>query len=537
MDKITDEDMELLEKFCLETITEEEHKRLEKRLLESEALRSEARSYMAMDSYLNMDMDLMMGLDFELEGSPQVEPVKPISFVWPIAVAASISFVAGILVIYAIMSSQSGGEIAGVDEVEEVKASGFAVIDKTVDVEWGNKTYLDGQAVGKETLSLKKGIVHLEFFCGASVIIDGPAEFEVRNSWQGFCRKGKLRAIVPPAAHGFKIDTAKTSIVDLGTEFGLEVSDEGESVVVFDGEIELDTPQAKKKLLQAGDGVLVQDGKETVIKPTAAEEFINTTGINKIHQNKQLETYNDWRKKSQQWANDPRLIAYYNFDHEESPYIRNIATLSKANLVGKIIRAERVSGRWKGIENGGAMEFRKPGSRVRVNIPGEYSNFTFSAWVRIDSLNREWNGLFMGDSYQVGEPHWQINEDGGLVICVKVYERNKNWHYLYKSKPIWDPSKSGQWMHLATVYSPTEKRVTHLVNGEVVYNRHIDEEWHVKKLRIGPAEIGNWGQPTRNDPVFALRNINGRIDEMMIFDAALTDKEVKAIYQQGNTLK
>ena len=291
------------------------------------------------------------------------------------------------------------------------------------------------------------------------------------------------------------------------------------------------------KLLTEGQAIKTTNNQQEEIKAYDPESFIKTEGLDSLYRNKIQDKYAHWKKNSQQWSTDQRLIAYYNFDHEKTPFVRNINLNSNDNLDGKIIRAERVSGRWSGVEDGGALEFKKPGSRARVNIPGTFSNFTFSAWVRIDSLNHDWNSIFMGDSYQPGEPHWQLNEDGSLVICVKIYDRDKDWHYLYKSEPIWDPSKSGQWIHLSSVYSPTEKRVRHYCNGKEVYNRHIDPVWLIQDLKIGPAEIGNWGQPTRKDPDFSIRNLNGRVDELMIFNAALSAEEIKQIYEIGKPVE
>lgn len=434
------------------------------------------------------------------------------------------------------MLSSNKTNTASVVKNDAVKGSGFAVIDKMIGVEWdsNSKVFQSGDAVGQDKIKLKKGIVHLEFFSGASVIIEGPAEFDVNSSWRGFCHKGKLRANVPPAAHGFEISTPKNKIIDLGTEFGLDIQGSEESVVVFDGEIELHTAGKDMKLLTAGKGIQTSNDTQKEISASNPESFIQTSGLAELHNAKIQEKYTKWKQQSLKWSTDDRLIAYYNFDNEKSPFVRNTTMNPKSNLDGKIIRAERVNGRWSNIEDGGALEFKKPGSRARVNIPGEFSNFTFSAWVRIDSLGREWNSLFMGDSYQIGEPHWQIHEDGTLVICVRVLDREKKYHYLYRTKePIWDPSKSGQWMHISTVYSPTQKAVRHYVNGVEVYQQKIEDKWFVEKLKIGPAEIGNWGQPTRTNPSFALRNINGRIDELMLFDAALSNEEIRQIYEIG----
>ena len=534
MNKLTDEDLELLESYCNETISDENLEILEQKLLDDAAFREEARTYFSMDSFMHMDQETPVPLDLIQEQNAPLQTNSK-SFFWPMAIAASLSFIAGILVLYSITGNKKSSISYSQENDSEMKASGFAVIDKAINAEWENnsKAYKNGQAVGQEKLRLKKGIVHLEFFCGASVIIEGPAEFDVNSSWEGFCHKGKLRANVPPAAHGFRIDTPKNKIIDLGTEFGINVGENEESVVVFEGEIELHGQGRKMKLLQAGNAVKTAGTSQEDIVAVDAESFIKTAGLSDMHQKSMQDKYSRWRSSTQKIIQDPRLIAYYNFDQEKSPFIRNLGLNPQSNLDGKIIRAERVNGRWSKIENGGAMEFKKPGSRVRVNIPGEFQQYTFATWVRIDSLDRDWNALFMGDSYQIGEPHWQINKDGRLVLCVRKYDRPNDYHLLYWSPKIWEPSQTGQWMHLATTYDPVKRLMKHFKNGEQIYSQEIPKKYHVTKLKIGPAEIGNWGQPTRKDPVFALRNINGRMDELILMNAALTNEEIREIYESG----
>lgn len=535
MKNLSDEDIELLESYCNESITDEKLEILEKKLLEDADFRKEARTYFSMDSFMQMEQEMPAPMEL-LEAKPIAKTAVK-SLFWPLAAAASISFIAGILALYA-FTGVKNKQLSSLDPNEsqsEIKASGFAVIDKTVNVEWEKsaKVYTGGQAVAQETLKIKSGIVHLEFFCGASVIIEGPAEFDVNSAWEGFCHKGKLRANVPPAAHGFRIDTPKNKIIDLGTEFGLNVGTEEESVVVFDGEIELHSRGKDMKLLKAGSGIKTVGTAQESLNASDAESFIKTAGLNDLHKARVQNKYSQWQAMSQKWSRDPRLIAYYNFEQDSSPFVLDSGINKKENLSGKIILAERVDGRWGSIENGGAMEFKKPGSRVRVNIPGQFKQFTFSSWVRIDSLDRDWNALFMGDSYQIGEPHWQIHKDGRLVLCVRTYDRPKNYHILYWSPKIWDPSQTGQWMHLATVYDPVNKQMKHFKNGQEIHSEEIPDEFLVSNLKIGPAEIGNWGQPTRTDPVFALRNINGRIDELMILDAALNKEQIKEIYESA----
>jgi len=106
-------------------------------------------------------------------------------------------------------------------------------------------------------------------------------------------------------------------------------------------------------------------------------------------------------------------------------------------------------------------------------------------------------------------------------------------HRIYYSDPVWDVSKSGKWMHIAAVYDPAQRIVRQYVDGEEVSREQIIDTFFVEKLRIGSAEIGNWGQPFRKSPWFSVRNLNGAIDEVAVFDAALSAEEIKSLYDNG----
>src|SRR5437763_8454369 len=56
-------------------------------------------------------------------------------------------------------------------------------------------------------LRLKSGFAHIEFYSGATVILEGPAELQLVSRSEAYCSRGKLRATVPQQAQGFTITT------------------------------------------------------------------------------------------------------------------------------------------------------------------------------------------------------------------------------------------------------------------------------------------------------------------------------------------
>jgi hypothetical protein len=98
---------------------------------------------------------------------------------------------------------------------------------------------------------------------------------------------------------------------------------------------------------------------------------------------------------------------------------------------------------------------------------------------------------------------------------------------------IWDYTKSEQWLHLVTTYDVGTRTCVHYLNGEEISRESAPEEKGVGALVIGNAQIGNWGLPTREEPEFAVRNLNGRLDEFTIYQSALTPEEIKSLYLSG----
>ena len=74
---------------------------------------------------------------------------------------------------------------------------------------------------------------------------------------------------------------------------------------------------------------------------------------------------------------------------------------------------------------------------------------------------------------------------------------------------------------------------THYLNGEVLSRESIPDVQLVRETRIGKASIGNWSLPTRPDSEFAIRNLNGSIDEFALFDVALNAAEIRELYENG----
>jgi hypothetical protein len=516
-----------IESYVNETIEAAEFADFQNALAASPELRAALRGYLALDGLLRENFRPRLAL---LDGWPaEALPPARIPLWRPIAVAAALAFLAGGVLVAMWTSSTA------VTPQAEALCEGYAVIHRiqsSSPMRAGDS--LEGRFV------LPDGDAQLHFFCGARVTIEGPAELDIQTAWKAVCSRGNLHVQVPPAARGFVLSTPGSEIVDLGTEFALLVQDGDTTVEVLDGEVEIRHGDEEEQVLGSGQArFLPRAGvaKKVTAANLAVPDLSRLAGQ---YDASLRAAFERWQTHSAALAMDERLIAYYDFQGISESRIPNLARERDAERDGAVILASPVDGRWPGMKQ--ALEFHRPGSRARVSLKGEFSAFTFAAWVRVDSLERHYNALFMSDSYQTGEPHWQIENSGRLMISVMVddsapnpnHKRGKGVHRIYYSPKIWGPSMSGKWLHLASVYDPVGRKACHYVDGEQVSCEEIPTRMFIDKLRIGNAEIGNWGEPFRRDePFFAIRNLNGRIDELLLLDAALTAEDIRELWQRS----
>lgn len=111
-------------------------------------------------------------------------------------------------------------------------------------------------------LQLEEGLIQLTFGSGAKVVVEGPSEFVVSAPGQAVLEVGKIAAVVPRSGRGYTILTPTAEVVDLGTEFGVEVDNTGSSEVhVFEGDVVArprgDAP-SKAKLIHAKEDEAIQ---------------------------------------------------------------------------------------------------------------------------------------------------------------------------------------------------------------------------------------------------------------------------------------
>jgi hypothetical protein len=418
---------------------------------------------------------------------------------------------------------------------DEAVSAGVAMLSQTILAEFAGVEKRSGDTLAPGTIHLTGGLAQIEFYSGATVVIEGEAELEILSPWEAHCHRGRVRVQVPPAAKGFLLHAPGMKLEDLGTEFALnvDVSGVGSEVHVFDGEVIAHREGGGSQSLTGGMS-LGSDG-EKAVDPAA---FLSLSELDGLAAERGVRRLEAWRAWSQEARRDERLIAYYDFHHQTAAgrdrFVANVAEPRIQSRTGGAVGARWTDGRWPGKA---ALEFKRPGDRLRMNLDGTYRDITFACWVKVDSVDKKYNSLLLTDGYENGEPHWQIYEDGSLMFSL-VYRpdgtsgKGGKYNQMVFSRPVLTAESLGRWHHLAVSYDGTSGEVVQYFDGEVVGREVSPLHQAGRSIHFGPCEIGNWGLPTESHE-FPIRNLNGAIDEFAIYRTALSAGEILVMFEAG----
>jgi hypothetical protein len=189
------------------------------------------------------------------------------------AVAAA-TLAATILVQLAIRQPQRSGEPA---PVVEAAPTYVATLSQAADVEWGPATtaYRPGARVLAGELELRKGIARLGYDGGIELIVEGPARLRLESSTAATLLSGKVVFRADDASAPFTLSTPSSVLVDLGTEYAVEVGLQREEVHVFSGEVQrlakTAPPHTQPELLAAGEARRYSESTATTGDPANIE--------------------------------------------------------------------------------------------------------------------------------------------------------------------------------------------------------------------------------------------------------------------------
>ena len=94
-----------------------------------------------------------------------------------------------------------------------------ATVTDATNVVWGDKSETPAQysrlCTYQKPLRMKKGLIKIEYDYGASVSIEGPAEFTIESGKEIFLHKGRLHTRVGKNGKGFTVNTPSSVLIDI----------------------------------------------------------------------------------------------------------------------------------------------------------------------------------------------------------------------------------------------------------------------------------------------------------------------------------
>ncbi|MBN1396120.1 MAG: NPCBM/NEW2 domain-containing protein [Pirellulales bacterium] len=168
------------------------------------------------------------------------------------------------------------------------------------DCRWANEetqTVVGASVPLAREYALISGLLQITYKTGARVILEGPCTYKVDSTVGGYLKTGKLTARVETKGSGFRVQgsghsplfavcTPTAIITDLGTEFGVEVSENGDTTsYVFEGKIVVKAgirgfgdSGIREVQLGAGESVMVGRVREThQDSGTASQDMVRFT--------------------------------------------------------------------------------------------------------------------------------------------------------------------------------------------------------------------------------------------------------------------
>jgi len=241
---------DLLHKYFLDCISEEEFKEFTSMLEEDPQLRKKYLEHTMLDAGIRSHSN---------EGMEVVNvKEKRISFTWIAAVAAMLLCIPG----YWLISQPN--------KIAVIKSSEYAGWESS-------QPTLPGSELKAGLLELKTGIATLAFKSGADLTLEAPVKVELISAMEIKVISGSISMYVRESAQGFRVNTPNGYAIDHGTRFSVSISDDNKSAEfkVQEGEISLHHESGEVKHLKDKEASKMSKGSLVDLEDSQFEGFLN----------------------------------------------------------------------------------------------------------------------------------------------------------------------------------------------------------------------------------------------------------------------
>lgn len=376
-----------------------------------------------------------------------------------------------------------------------------------------------------DVLDIEKGLIELDLNGCGRLIVEGPTHISFPEPHRAVLKHGRVVMKATTKGHGYRIDTPMGGVIDLGTEFGVSVDSSGTvETHVLDGHVETITRNGKREILTR-DEALRFDADNGLRIPVDSTGFYT-----------QLPPINEGKPNFVHWSMDQRDGDWIDAQSRglggENPEMsmRNIVGGNPPELVAGVVGSSvSFDGKGAYLESGfrgiGGAKPRTVCMWVKTEMPREFAHgYGILSW-----------GRYHAD--RPGEA-WQIS----VNTYVKDGPTGRLRVGLHKGQVIGSTDlRDGKWHHIAVVlYGGSSPDVgTHVllyVDGklETITARALRKvQTDVENADRGVWVGRNMVTSKEGEPYGDWEYFKGNVDELYIFDAALSHAEILSIMEQN----
>ena len=203
---------------------------------------------------------------------------------------------------------------------------------------------------------------------------------------------------------------------------------------------------------------------------------------------------------------DKELLLYFSFDDDKGNAVED---LSPHGNDGEIVGgAEFVDGKV-----GQALKFSQNAEVKAPHIPLNDKSFTVTLWAK---------PMLTGGDQQCVFSQTQVN-GGNTSLHYRIYNNgNVRMGFYGNDLDAAAAVKKDEWAHICFWLDADEKTRRIYINGE---QKAEDKDKSLYKGTAGNTMVGSWGATGQK--------FNGLIDEVMVWDRALTEAEIEQSMEPG----
>jgi hypothetical protein len=407
----------------------------------------------------------------------------------------------------------------------------IALLSKAVGAQFvygvnGEPTPVAGVKLRQGVYELRNGLIEIEYPSGAVLVARAPATFDLVDSSCVRLEDGQLAAHVPKAATGFRIEAPAATVIDLGTDFAVEaVKDRESEVHVFHGEVLVDLHGEKGK---SADLLRLVTGEATRVDYSTGMP----SGID-LDEQRFMRSLREETNSYAQAVLTMNPVVYYRM--EPTGDGTQLPDTSGSGADASLHLGLATAPVWTAGKVGSALRLGGPAQQTYAAVD-QYPQATGDklsvvAWVYARSRPR-WASIaknWAGGADDRGQFHFGLHEDGGELESHIVDSSGAEISVRDKG-----PLPLNTWHHVAFVADGHQLRL--YLNGiEVDAQRY--QKLH-RDPRIRALAIGTKLNLPGTAPEESNFNMwDGNLDELAIFNSALSTKQIRQLYELASVIK